>query len=86
MIKATRYLASDAVLAVERHGRPSGFFIPVTGAPEKAVIDRIRLLPVPSLALLTAQKGRSVTWLPCLMWFLHDHGRYGAASGGRSEA
>ena len=28
---ATRYLAGDEVLAIERHGRPIGFFIP-TGA------------------------------------------------------
>lgn len=30
---ATQYLASDNVLAVERHGRPIGFYIPVNATP-----------------------------------------------------
>lgn len=27
---ATRYLAGDEVLAIERHGQPVGFYIPTT--------------------------------------------------------
>ncbi len=32
---ATQYLASGEVLAVERHGRAIGFYIPVSPAPEE---------------------------------------------------
>lgn len=32
---ATQYLASDSVLAVERHGRPIGFYIPVNATVDE---------------------------------------------------
>src|SRR5579859_1468522 len=32
---ATRYLAGGEVLAVERHGRPVGFYIPVAPSPDE---------------------------------------------------
>ena len=42
--RASHYLASDEVLAVERHGRPIGFYIPVApGAAEdvRAALERL---------------------------------------------
>ena len=42
--RASRYLASDEVLAVERHGRPIGFYIPVapgTAEDVRAALERL---------------------------------------------
>jgi Mg2+ and Co2+ transporter CorA len=33
---ATRYLASDEVLAIERHGRPIGFYIPAGASKQES--------------------------------------------------
>ena len=40
---ATKYLAGDDVLAIERHGAPIGYFIP---AGPRARADESRALPV----------------------------------------
>ena len=41
---ATRYLAGDEVLAIERHGRPIGFFIPTEAGRRESLaqaLDRL---------------------------------------------
>jgi len=50
---ATRYLASDEVLAVERHGRPIGFYIPVASTPDEERQHRVAQLSKAVARLLT---------------------------------
>jgi hypothetical protein len=41
---ATRYLAGDEVLAIERHGQPIGFYVPTNASHREAIaaaLDRL---------------------------------------------
>jgi hypothetical protein len=42
--RATKYLASDEPIAVERHGRPIGFYIPVKRADDEEVREALDAL------------------------------------------
>jgi antitoxin (DNA-binding transcriptional repressor) of toxin-antitoxin stability system len=44
--KATHYLASGEILAVKRHGKVVGFYIPVSQSDEKEVQQAIKQLSV----------------------------------------
>jgi antitoxin (DNA-binding transcriptional repressor) of toxin-antitoxin stability system len=41
---ATRYLAGDEVLAVERHGQPIGFYIPVAASRQESFAQALERL------------------------------------------
>lgn len=58
--RATRHLAADEVLAVERHGRLTGYYVPVRGpdAGIGAAIARLREELRPRKAPLSQQLGR----------------------------
>ena len=41
---ATRYLAGDEVLAVERHGQPIGFYIPTSAGKQESFAQALEKL------------------------------------------
>lgn len=42
--RATRYLAGDEVLAIERHGQPIGFYIPTGASPAESLAQALERL------------------------------------------
>jgi hypothetical protein len=42
--RATRYLAGDEVLAIERHGQPIGFYIPTSGSRREGFAQALQRL------------------------------------------